>query len=79
MLQLRHIGKYFFKCQNMVLEIQQLVLSMENVSLGIFRDGYVGPNCRDMEVASLTTKRRVRNLGCLKYGLGKTTYLDLAN
>jgi hypothetical protein len=46
-LPLRHIGEYFVKYQNIVLEIQWMVLSMERVSWEIFGDGCVGLNCMD--------------------------------
>ena len=52
---------------------------MENISLIIFGDGYVGDKCMDMTVARPTTKRRARNPCYLKYGLGKAEYLSLAN
>ena len=55
MLPLRHKEEYFVKYQNMVLEIQQTVLSMENVSWKIFGDGCVGHKCMDTAVARSTT------------------------
>jgi hypothetical protein len=39
------------KCQNIDLEIQQMVLSMKNVSWEIFGDGCVRSNCMDTTVA----------------------------
>jgi hypothetical protein len=50
-LLLRHKEEYFVKYQNIVLEIQWTVLSMENVSWKIFRDGCVSHKCMDMTVA----------------------------
>jgi hypothetical protein len=52
---LRHKEKYFVKYQNIVLEIQQMVSSIENVSWKIFGDGCVGHKCMDMTVARPTT------------------------
>ncbi len=48
---------YFVKCQNIILEIQWMVLSMENISWGIFRDGCDGSNCMDTAVTRSTTQK----------------------
>ncbi len=55
MLLLRHKEEYFIKYGNIVLEIQQTVLSMENLSWEIFGDGCVGHKSMDMTVARPTT------------------------
>jgi hypothetical protein len=55
MLSLRLKEEYFVKYQNIAMEIQQMVLSMENVSWRIFEDGCVGHKCMDTTVARPTT------------------------
>ncbi len=49
-LPLRHNNEYFVKYQNIVLEIQLMDLSIEDVSWRIFGDGCDGPNCMDTAV-----------------------------
>ncbi len=51
MLLLRHKEEYLDKYQNIVMEIQRMVLSMENVSCKIFGDECVGHKCMDITVA----------------------------
>jgi hypothetical protein len=79
MLPLRHKEEYFVKFQNIVIEIQRTVLSMENISWKIFGDGCVGHMCMVTTVARPTALRRARNLHYLKYGLGKAEYLSLTD
>jgi hypothetical protein len=55
MLPLRHKEEYFIEYQKIVLKIQWMVLSMENLSWKIFGDGCVGHKCMDMTVARPTT------------------------
>jgi hypothetical protein len=56
-----------------------MISRMENVSWEMFGDGCVGSYCMDTAVARPTTWRNMRNLDSLKYGLGKATYLNLAD
>ncbi len=55
MLPLRHKEEYFLKYQNIVLEIKQMVLSMDDLSWEIFGDGCVGHKSMDTTVARPTT------------------------
>jgi hypothetical protein len=55
MLLLKHKEEYFVKYQNVVLDIQWTVLSMEKVNWMIFGDGCVSHKCMDTTVARSTT------------------------
>jgi hypothetical protein len=55
MLPLRYISEYFVKYQNMVLENQQMGLSMESVSWKIHGAGCVGSIYMDIAVAKPIT------------------------
>jgi hypothetical protein len=51
MLPLRYKEEYFVEYQNKVMEIQQAVLSVENISWKIFGDECVSHKCMDTTVA----------------------------
>ncbi len=49
-LPLRHNNEYFAKYKNIILEMQRMDLSMEDVSWRVFGDGCDGPNFMDTAV-----------------------------
>jgi hypothetical protein len=49
-LRLRHNNEYFVKYQIIVLEMQWMDLSVEDISYRIFGDGCEGLNCMDTAV-----------------------------